>query len=142
MITDRSGNTIIAGRNEAFEGHFPNKRTAHAEMYCVRNLDIEKYSDLSEYHLYTTMEPCPMCMGTIVMGGIRKLHVDAKDKYCGAMPPGLSDRAALLRHTYVNAQKIFFGAFSPDFSPVGSNDAVGNGKPQSIAAGGRTAGSI
>ena len=50
--------------------------------------------------------------------------------------------AALLRHTYVNAQKIIFGAFSPDFSPVGSNDAVGNGKPQSVAAGGRAAGSI
>ena len=30
MITDRSGNMIIAGRNETFEGHFPSKRTAHA----------------------------------------------------------------------------------------------------------------
>lgn len=85
IITDISGNIIIAGRNETCERHFPNKRTAHAEMYCVRNLDIEKHFDLSEYHLYTTMEPCPMCMGTIVMGGIRKLHVAAKDKYCGAL---------------------------------------------------------
>lgn len=85
VITDASGNVIIAGRNEIWEKHYPNTRTAHAEMYCVRNLDIEKYPDLGEYHLYTTMEPCPMCMGTIVMGGIRKLHVAAKDKYCGAL---------------------------------------------------------
>ena len=26
-----------------------------------------------------------MCMGAIVMGGIRKIHVAAKDKYCGAL---------------------------------------------------------
>lgn len=85
IITDTSGNTIIAGRNETFENHYPNRRTAHAEMYCMRNIDIDKYPSLGEYHLYTTMEPCPMCMGTIVMGGIRKVHVAAKDKYCGAL---------------------------------------------------------
>ena len=85
IITDGAGNVIISGRNERWEKRYPNKRTAHAEMYCVRNLDIEKYPDLSEYHLYTTMEPCPMCMGTIVMGGMRKVHVAAKDKYCGAL---------------------------------------------------------
>lgn len=85
IITDTAGNIIITGRNETLEKSYPNKRTAHAEIYCVRNLDIEKYSALGEYHLYTTMEPCPMCMGTIVMGGIRKIHVAAKDKYCGAL---------------------------------------------------------
>lgn len=85
IITDASGNTIIAGRNETCENHYPNRRTAHAEMYCMRNIDIDKYPSLKEYHLYTTMEPCPMCMGTIVMGGILKVHVAAKDKYCGAL---------------------------------------------------------
>jgi len=85
VITDKYGNVIIEGRNETCEKRIRNSRTAHAEMNCVRNLDIEKYSDLAEYHLYTTMEPCPMCMGTIVMGGIRKLHVAARDKYCGAL---------------------------------------------------------
>lgn len=85
IITDEAGNIIIAGRNETCEKAYPNRRTAHAEMYCVRNLDTEKYSSFRKYHLYTTMEPCPMCMGTIVMGGIRKVHVAAKDKYCGAL---------------------------------------------------------
>lgn len=85
IITDTSGDTIIAGRNETCENHYPNRRTAHAEMYCMRNIDIEKHPSLREYHLYTTMEPCPMCMGTIVMGGIRKIHVAAKDRYCGAL---------------------------------------------------------
>ena len=85
IITDGDGNILIAGRNEICENHYPNRRTAHAEMYCMRNLDTKKYSSTGEYHLYTTMEPCPMCMGTIVMGGIRKIHVAAKDRYCGAL---------------------------------------------------------
>lgn len=85
IITDEDGNVLMTGRNESGEGRYPNHRVAHAEASCVRNLDIEKYPNLSEYHLYTTMEPCPMCMGTLVMGGIRKVHVAAKDRYCGAL---------------------------------------------------------
>ena len=85
IITDQDGNVLMTGRNESGEGRYPNHRVAHAEASCVRNLDIEKYPNLSEYHLYTTMEPCPMCMGTLVMGGIRKVHVAAKDRYCGAL---------------------------------------------------------
>lgn len=85
IITDASGKTVIAGRNETGENRYPNRRTAHAEMYCMLNIDIEKHPSLKEYHLYTTMEPCPMCMGTIAMGGIRKVHVAARDPYCGAL---------------------------------------------------------
>ena len=85
IITDQNGNVLMTGRNESGEGRYPNHRVAHAEASCVRNLDIEKYPDFNEYHLYTTMEPCPMCMGTIVMGGIRNVHVASKDRYCGAL---------------------------------------------------------
>jgi len=85
MITDEAGNVLITGRNQMSENKIPNYRTAHAETWCVRNLDIHKYPNFREYHLYTTMEPCPMCMGVIIMGGIRKIHVAAKDKYCGAL---------------------------------------------------------
>lgn len=85
MITDAEGTVLIAGRNEMGENKIPNYRTAHAETFCVRNLDIKKYPNFKDYHLYTTMEPCPMCMGVIIMGGIRKIHVAAKDRYCGAL---------------------------------------------------------
>lgn len=85
IITDEEGNVLISGRNETCETRYPNSRVAHAEIDCVLNLDIEKYPSFRDYHLYTTMEPCPMCMGTIVMGGIRKVHVAAKDRYCGAL---------------------------------------------------------
>lgn len=31
------------------------------------------------------MEPCPMCIGTIVMSNFRKIRIAAKDGYCGAV---------------------------------------------------------
>ena len=85
MIFDEDVNVLSAGRNHMGEAIVPNHRTAHAETLCVRDLDTAKYNDYRHYHLYTTMEPCPMCMGVIVMGGIRNIHVAAKDKYCGAL---------------------------------------------------------
>ena len=85
IITDQAGNVLSTGRNHLGETLVPNPRTAHAEALCVRNLDISKYRNFNHYHLYTTMEPCPMCIGVIVMGGIRNVHVAAKDRYCGAL---------------------------------------------------------
>lgn len=33
---------------ETCENHYPNRRTAHAEMYCMRNIDIMNYGDFME----------------------------------------------------------------------------------------------
>jgi tRNA(adenine34) deaminase len=85
IITDQAGNVLSTGRNHLGETLVPNPRTAHAEALCVRNLDISKYRNFNHYHLYTTMEPCPMCLGTIVMGGIRSIRTAARDRYCGAL---------------------------------------------------------
>ena len=84
IITDEDGNVLMTGRNESGEGRYPNHRVAHAEASCVRNLDIEKYPNLSEYHLYTTMEPCPMCMGAIINARIKRLVYGASDPKNGA----------------------------------------------------------
>lgn len=45
--------------------------TAHAEMNALRKLHTQKKKiDLSGYVLYTTCEPCPMCMSAILYAGI------------------------------------------------------------------------
>ena len=51
IITDEIGKVIIEGRNETCEDTYPNKRTAHAEMACVRYLDIEKYPNFKKFHI-------------------------------------------------------------------------------------------
>lgn len=85
ILFDEEGRVLSTGRNRMGEDHVPNRRTAHAEAECVRNLDTDQHPECDRYHLYTTMEPCPMCLGTIVMGGIRSIHIAARDCYCGAV---------------------------------------------------------
>ena len=83
-ICDENGKVICTGRNRVNEITKGNSKIAHAETDCLLKLDTQKYPDLSSYTLYACMEPCPMCMGTIVMSNFRKLRIAAKDGYCGS----------------------------------------------------------
>jgi len=47
--------------------------TAHAEINVIRRMEELDYDDAAELTLYTTVEPCPMCMGAIVWAGIGKV---------------------------------------------------------------------
>lgn len=85
VIVDENMNIISRGRNRTLEDAVANSRTAHAETECIRDLDISKYTDVRNYTLYTCMEPCPMCMGTIVMGNIRRIRTATRDGWCGSL---------------------------------------------------------
>ena len=73
VITDEHGKIISKGRNRLFESSTKNPKVAHAETEAIRNLDVSKYPNTYDYTLFACMEPCPMCMGTIVMSNLRKL---------------------------------------------------------------------
>lgn len=66
LIVSNEGEIISEGRNKIGEATIPNPRVSHAEVEVIRNLDIKKYPHVKTYTLYTALEPCPMCMGTIV----------------------------------------------------------------------------
>ncbi len=84
VITNEKSEIISVGRNRMNELEKPNPKIAHAEMECLLNLNILMHPNVREYTLYTCMEPCPMCFGTIVMSNIRKVKIASKDSYCGA----------------------------------------------------------
>lgn len=84
-ICDDNGRIICTGRNRCGELTEGNRRTAHAETDCLNRLDTQKHPDFRSYNLYACMEPCPMCMGTLVMSGLRNLRSAARDGYCGAV---------------------------------------------------------
>ena len=94
VITDADGNIVSEGRNMICEYKVPNPSTLHAETEAVRGLDVSRY-DKHSCTLYAGLEPCIMCMGTIVMGGIRKVEIAARDDFGGAM--GLMDKSAFIR---------------------------------------------
>jgi tRNA(adenine34) deaminase len=85
VIVDENMNIISTGRNRLFERGAKNPGTAHAEMDAIQKLDVSVYPNVKAYTLFTCMEPCPMCMGTIVMTSLRKLRVAARDGYCGSV---------------------------------------------------------
>lgn len=85
VITDSEGQILSEGRNQISECNVPNPATAHAEAEAIRNLDVSKYPYPKTYTLYAGLEPCIMCMGTLVMGHIRNVVIAARDDYGGAM---------------------------------------------------------
>ena len=76
---------VVEGRNKIGEQEILNPRVAHAEVEAVRNLDVSKYPNVKSYTLYAALEPCPMCLGTPVMGGIRNVIIGAHDSHGGAI---------------------------------------------------------
>ena len=85
VILSESGDIISEGRNQISEWSIPNPRLLHAEVEALRNLDIKKYPNLKEYTLYAGLEPCPMCVGTLAMSGLRKIVIATRDDFGGSM---------------------------------------------------------
>ncbi|MDO4167192.1 MAG: nucleoside deaminase [Eubacteriales bacterium] len=68
----KDGQIIGRGHNRVLLCQDP---TCHGEMEAIR--DACKHlgtHDLSGCELYTTAEPCPMCLGGILWANIRKVH--------------------------------------------------------------------
>ena len=72
VITDKEGNIISVAHNTVLKTNDP---TAHAEVNAIR-LACEKLNtrDLSEYTIYSSCEPCPMCLSAIIWSNIKKVY--------------------------------------------------------------------
>lgn len=64
---------VIAGRSNSVT--IDNDPTAHAEVNTIRQAchDLGTF-DLSGCVIYTSCEPCPMCLGAIYWAGIEKIY--------------------------------------------------------------------
>jgi len=100
LVVSNEGEIISEGRNKIGEATIPNPSVSHAEVEAIRNLDIKKHPYVKTYTLYAALEPCPMCMGTMVMGGIRNVVIGAKDAHGGAM--GLLQQSEYLKRKNIN----------------------------------------
>lgn len=68
----RDGKIIGRGHNRVLLKHDP---TCHGEMEAIRDAcEKEGSHDLSGCELYTTAEPCPMCLGAILWANISKVY--------------------------------------------------------------------
>lgn len=68
----KDGKIVGRGHNRVLLKHDP---TCHGEMEAIRDACSKSGThDLSGCELYTTAEPCPMCLGGILWANIRKVY--------------------------------------------------------------------
>lgn len=66
-----NGEVVGSGANQVTNHNDP---TAHAEVLAIRDASQKlKRFDLSDCVLYTSCEPCPMCLGAIYWARIQKV---------------------------------------------------------------------
>ena len=72
VIVDKEGNIISTGNNQVLSSK---DSTAHAEVVAIREAckKLNTY-DLSDYILYTSCEPCPMCLSAIIWANIKEIY--------------------------------------------------------------------
>jgi tRNA(Arg) A34 adenosine deaminase TadA len=77
VLTNGAGTVIGEGRNQRFAGR-ARGLLAHAEMGALAALPVEK-DRARDSVLYTTLSPCPMCFGAIVVAQVGQVHIGAVD---------------------------------------------------------------
>jgi len=83
ILVDDSGNPFIQGHNEMFSSYFRSDR--HAEMVVMDKFEehYRKNVMTQNYTLYTSVEPCPMCLARLILSGIPTVLYAAPDKFGG-----------------------------------------------------------
>lgn len=94
-VTDPHGTVLSRGRNRLFEAFGPaglifGHDLAHAEMNALLALPSGLRGGVvaPERHalvVYTSTEPCPLCLGAFYMSGIRNLRFAARDPFAGSV---------------------------------------------------------
>lgn len=74
----KEGAVIMEEGNQVHTNSDP---THHAELALIRRFCRETGgTDLSDYTLYTSCEPCVMCAGAIVFSGVRRVVYSVSNK--------------------------------------------------------------
>lgn len=86
-VVVRDGEVIAEGTNQVTTSHDP---TAHAEVLAIR----EACKKLGDFHLpgceiYTSCEPCPMCLGAVYWARLDRIWYAARREQAAAA--GFSD---------------------------------------------------
>ena len=71
-VVVKDGNIIGRGHNQVLKNNDP---TCHGEISAIRDAckNLNNF-DLKGAEIYTTGEPCPMCLGAILWANIEKIY--------------------------------------------------------------------
>jgi tRNA(adenine34) deaminase len=112
-----NGKKIVQrGHNRVFSPHF--RSDMHAEMDVMTKFE-EKHRNVERmggYTLFSSLEPCPMCLGRLITSGIGKVYYAAIDQEGGManrldyMPPEWKELA--------ERQEFVLAECSPELSEI------------------------
>ena len=74
------GRIVARGHNQRVQ---KGSAVLHAEMDCLENAGRIKAADYRRATLYSTLSPCDMCSGAILLYGIPKVVVGENRTFCG-----------------------------------------------------------
>lgn len=88
-LADEHGNVIARGRSMQYEKEAPPGQIAwsklsHAELNTLLQVSAHDHPNIRGCTLYTTVEPCPLCFGALVMSNVRSLCFAARDGWAGS----------------------------------------------------------
>jgi tRNA(adenine34) deaminase len=95
-------NRILAtGARKGTAGQFPNE-IEHAEMIALKRLaDMEIAANREKIVLFTTMEPCLMCLGAMMLSGISEVAYAYEDVMGGGTRCDLSKMTPLYKNNRI-----------------------------------------
>jgi tRNA(adenine34) deaminase len=87
VVADAEGRILSTGRNRIYEISGPpgavfGRKLAHAELNALLSLDGEKNPRACV--LYTTTEPCPLCVGAARMADVGELRYASREPWAGS----------------------------------------------------------
>ena len=88
---------IAVASNRTEQDHDP---TAHAEILAVRSAcSLLRQTRLTDYDIYVTLEPCPMCAAALSFARLRRVYFGAYDVKGGGIDHGC--------RVYQNSRNIY-----------------------------------
>ncbi|WP_407271079.1 nucleoside deaminase [Radiobacillus sp. PE A8.2] len=82
IVVSKDGEVVGTGKNRVTSTNDP---TAHAEVQAIRDACQKLGSfQLQDCVLYTSCEPCPMCLGAIYWSRVEKVYYAADQKLAAA----------------------------------------------------------
>jgi tRNA(adenine34) deaminase len=87
VVVDETGEVVSRARNRTFDdprnGHLGGSRLAHAEVNARVALTSERTYE--GFTLYTSLEPCHLCLSATIAVRIGTLRYAASEPYAGAV---------------------------------------------------------
>ena len=89
VVADAEGNVLSRGRNRIHEksgedGYLLGHRLAHAEVNALITLDYDR-CEPAACVLYTTTEPCPLCVGAARMADVGEVRYASREPWAGCI---------------------------------------------------------